>query len=244
MPTRQEVIAQIVGMILSPGVAGRRLPRRRRRRRSPARSRQISEKTEEAAAGGRGVSAIGGEPGACSDRSAPRHSAVAQAPGSPNRPESAITQAAATLHAAHTHSKRNIHRWRTLQLTSPSSATRSPTSSSSRPSQLRDYLKEKYKIEPAAGGGVMMAAAAGRPRRPRRRRRRPSSRSCSTAWPTPTKKISVIKVVREITGLRPQGRPRTWSRRPPSRSRKTSPRKRPRPSRRSSKRAARKVSLK
>ena len=26
---------------------------------------------------------------------------------------------------------------------------------------LRDYLKEKYKIEPAAGGGMMMAAPTG-----------------------------------------------------------------------------------
>ena len=34
--------------------------------------------------------------------------------------------------------------------------------------QVRDYLKEKYKIEPAAGGGGMMmagAVAAGRPSR-------------------------------------------------------------------------------
>ena len=29
--------------------------------------------------------------------------------------------------------------------------------------QLKDYLKEKYKIEPAAGGGMMMAPAAAGP---------------------------------------------------------------------------------
>ena len=66
--------------------------------------------------------------------------------------------------------------------------------------QLKDYLKETYKIEPAAGGGVMMAPTAG-----------------PTAGPAPVeakteftvvlegydaaKKINVIKVVREITGL-------------------------------------------
>ena len=64
--------------------------------------------------------------------------------------------------------------------------------------QLKDYLKEKYKIEPAAGGAVMMAPAA------------------AVAAPAPevkteftvvltdwdaAKKINVIKVVREITNL-------------------------------------------
>ena len=68
--------------------------------------------------------------------------------------------------------------------------------------QLKDYLKETYKIEPAAGGGVMMAPVGG---------------PTSTGGPAPAeakteftvvlegydaaKKINVIKVVREITGL-------------------------------------------
>src|SRR5262245_60032902 len=65
---------------------------------------------------------------------------------------------------------------------------------------LKDYLKEKYKIEPAAGGAVMMAAA-------------PTTGGAAEAAAGPqteftvmldgfdaAKKISVIKVVREITG--------------------------------------------
>ena len=67
--------------------------------------------------------------------------------------------------------------------------------------QLKDYLKEKYKIEPAAGGAVMMAGPA---------------TATATAEPaaaktefTPVleggydaaKKIGIIKVIREITGL-------------------------------------------
>src|SRR5262245_40463471 len=69
--------------------------------------------------------------------------------------------------------------------------------------QLKDYLKEKYKIEPAAGG-VVMAPGAGTPG------------GAATAAPKeekteftvvlegladPAKKITVIKVVREITNL-------------------------------------------
>jgi large subunit ribosomal protein L7/L12 len=66
--------------------------------------------------------------------------------------------------------------------------------------QLKDYLKEKYKIEPAAGGAVMMAAgpAAG-----------PAEKPAEKTEFTPTleggypadKKITIIKVIREITGL-------------------------------------------
>jgi len=67
--------------------------------------------------------------------------------------------------------------------------------------ELRDYLKDKYKIEPAAGGGggMMMAPAA-------------AAAAPVAEAPTefrvvlegvadPAKKINVIKVVREITGL-------------------------------------------
>jgi len=67
--------------------------------------------------------------------------------------------------------------------------------------QLRDYLKEKYKIEPA-GGGVMMAAgpAAG----PAAAAEKPAEKTEFTVQLDgfdAAKKINVIKVVREITGL-------------------------------------------
>ena len=64
--------------------------------------------------------------------------------------------------------------------------------------ELKNYLKDKYGIEPAAGGAVMMAGPAAGPAAP-------------AAEPTefnvileagydPAKKIGIIKVVREITG--------------------------------------------
>ena len=69
--------------------------------------------------------------------------------------------------------------------------------------QLKEYLKEKYKIEPAAGGVVMAAGPAG------------GGGGAAAAAPVeqteftvvlegladPAKKINVIKVVREITQL-------------------------------------------
>jgi large subunit ribosomal protein L7/L12 len=65
--------------------------------------------------------------------------------------------------------------------------------------QLKDYLKEKYKIEPAAGG-VMMAAAAG----PAAAAEEPAEKTEFTvsldAFDA-AKKITIIKVVREITNL-------------------------------------------
>ena len=64
--------------------------------------------------------------------------------------------------------------------------------------ELRDYLKEKYKIEPA-GGGVMMAPAAGPAVA-----EKPVEKTEFTVTLEgfdPAKKINVIKVVREITGL-------------------------------------------
>lgn len=65
--------------------------------------------------------------------------------------------------------------------------------------ELKDYLKEKYNIEPA-GGGVMMAAPTG-----------PAGPAAPAAEPTEfnvvleagfdaAKKIGIIKVVRELTG--------------------------------------------
>src|SRR5437762_7296990 len=64
--------------------------------------------------------------------------------------------------------------------------------------ELKDYLKEKYKIEPAAGGVVMAAptATAVAPA--------PEVKTEFTvvlAGYDAAKKINVIKVVREITGL-------------------------------------------
>ena len=65
--------------------------------------------------------------------------------------------------------------------------------------QLKDYLKEQYKIEPAAGGGggmpVSQVAAVVPP---------PEVKTEFTVVLEgfdPAKKINVIKVVREITGL-------------------------------------------
>jgi large subunit ribosomal protein L7/L12 len=66
--------------------------------------------------------------------------------------------------------------------------------------QLRDYLKEKYKIEPAGGGVVMAAgpaaAAAEAPKAEAKTEFTPVLESFDAA-----KKINVIKVVRELTGL-------------------------------------------
>ena len=68
--------------------------------------------------------------------------------------------------------------------------------------QLKDYLKEKYGIEPAAGGVVMAgggggAAAAAAPAAEVKTEFTVSLDGLAD----PAKKINVIKVVREITGL-------------------------------------------
>jgi len=69
--------------------------------------------------------------------------------------------------------------------------------------QLRDYLKEKYKIEPAAGGVVAVAQPGG-PGGPAPTEK-PAEKTEFTVTleglADPAKKINVIKVVREITGL-------------------------------------------
>ncbi len=66
---------------------------------------------------------------------------------------------------------------------------------------LKDYLKEKYKIEPAAGGGGVMMAVAG----PAAAAEKPAEQTEFTVvlegLADPAKKIGVIKVVREIAGL-------------------------------------------
>ena|SRR5437868_5434989 len=66
--------------------------------------------------------------------------------------------------------------------------------------QLKDYLKEHYKIEPA--GGVMMAAApagggAAAPAKPEEK----TEFTVVLEGFDAAKKINVIKVVRELTGL-------------------------------------------
>jgi large subunit ribosomal protein L7/L12 len=68
--------------------------------------------------------------------------------------------------------------------------------------QLQDYLKEKYKIEPASGGAVMMAPAAGGGGEAAAAK--PEAKTEFTVQLDSydaAKKINVIKVVRELTGL-------------------------------------------
>ncbi len=66
--------------------------------------------------------------------------------------------------------------------------------------QLKNYLKEKHGIEPAAGG-MMMAPSAG----PAAPIEKPAEQTEFTVMldgvADPAKKISVIKVVRELTSL-------------------------------------------
>jgi large subunit ribosomal protein L7/L12 len=70
--------------------------------------------------------------------------------------------------------------------------------------QLRDYLKEKYKLEPAAGGAVMVAAGPGVGGGAAAAEKPPEKTEFTVTLEglaDPAKKINVIKVVREITGL-------------------------------------------
>ncbi|MGH7171368.1 MAG: 50S ribosomal protein L7/L12, partial [Gemmataceae bacterium] len=64
--------------------------------------------------------------------------------------------------------------------------------------QLKEYLKERYKIEPAAGG-MMVGPASAAPAE------KPAEQTEFTVvlegLADPAKKINVIKVVREITNL-------------------------------------------
>src|SRR5262245_33312518 len=68
--------------------------------------------------------------------------------------------------------------------------------------QLKDYLKEKYKIEPAAGGAVMVAAGGGGGAAAAEK---PAEKTEFTpvleGGFDAAKKIGIIKVIREITGL-------------------------------------------
>ena len=65
--------------------------------------------------------------------------------------------------------------------------------------QLSDYLKNQYGIELAAGGAVMMAAPAGGGGAAPAEEK--TSFNVILKAASPDKKIAVIKVVRELTGL-------------------------------------------
>ena len=69
--------------------------------------------------------------------------------------------------------------------------------------QLKDYLKEKYKIEPAAGGVVMAPGmgGGGGAAAPEAKAEQTEFTVILDGLADPAKKINVIKVVREITNL-------------------------------------------
>ena len=69
--------------------------------------------------------------------------------------------------------------------------------------QLKEYLKEKYKIEPAAGGVVMAAGpgVGGGGAAPEAKAEQTEFTVVLDGLADPAKKINVIKVVREITNL-------------------------------------------
>ncbi len=69
--------------------------------------------------------------------------------------------------------------------------------------QLKDYLKEKYKIEPAAGGVVMAPGpgGGGGAAAPEAKAEQTEFTVVLDGLADPAKKINVIKVVREITNL-------------------------------------------
>lgn len=66
--------------------------------------------------------------------------------------------------------------------------------------ELKEYLKEKYKIEPAAGGGMMMAGPAAPVAAVEKAPEPTEFQVILEGLADPTKSIQVIKVVREITG--------------------------------------------
>ena len=70
--------------------------------------------------------------------------------------------------------------------------------------ELKEYLKEKYKIEPAAGGVVMAGPGGGGGSGGGGGGEKPAEKTEFTAVLAgfdAAKKINVIKVIREITGL-------------------------------------------
>ena len=66
--------------------------------------------------------------------------------------------------------------------------------------QLKDYLKEHYKIEPA-GGGVMITQQGGGGPAPTAKPEEKTEFTVVLEGFDAAKKINVIKVVRELTGL-------------------------------------------
>ena len=67
--------------------------------------------------------------------------------------------------------------------------------------ELKDYLKEKYKIEPAAGGVVMAAGPGGGGAAAAEKPAEKTEFTVQLDSFDAAKKITCIKVVREITGL-------------------------------------------
>ncbi|HYV35227.1 MAG TPA: 50S ribosomal protein L7/L12 [Gemmataceae bacterium] len=67
--------------------------------------------------------------------------------------------------------------------------------------QLKDYLKEHYKIEPAAGGVMVAAGGGGGGPAPAAVAEVKTEFTVVLEGFDAAKKINVIKVVREITGL-------------------------------------------
>ena len=65
--------------------------------------------------------------------------------------------------------------------------------------ELKNYLKEKYGIEPAAGA-VMAGPGPGGPATPAATAAEPTEFNVILESADPAKKINVIKVVRELTG--------------------------------------------
>jgi large subunit ribosomal protein L7/L12 len=66
--------------------------------------------------------------------------------------------------------------------------------------ELGDYLEEVHKIKPAAGGGGMMIAPT-QAATEDKKKEEPTEFKVILEGFDPAKKINVIKVVREITGL-------------------------------------------
>jgi len=67
--------------------------------------------------------------------------------------------------------------------------------------ELKEYLKEQYKIEPAAGGVVMAAGGGGGGGEAAAKPAEQTEFTVILAGYDAAKKINVIKVVRELTGL-------------------------------------------
>jgi large subunit ribosomal protein L7/L12 len=67
--------------------------------------------------------------------------------------------------------------------------------------ELADYLEKVHNIKPAAGGGVMMAAAGGAAAGAEAAPAKTEFTVVLDGVAAADKKISIIKVVREITGL-------------------------------------------